>query len=129
MLKSGEKMKDERRGGGTNEAYVRREGGREGGRRVTVMSVGGVTDCFPYFKRGPLDRSAYKTTGGSNLCGSVPTEPGEGWRTFPQISLRGPVYLFPFPFFSIFVFISHLTLSISSYFSTFQGVYLFGFFF
>lgn len=63
----------EERGGGTDKARVRREGGE-------WWRLGGVVDCFSY-KSGIADGSPYQTTGCSGLCVFV-TGAKEGGRAF-----------------------------------------------
>lgn len=61
-LKSGEKCSDGWEKRRRNGWSVCEESKREGGE--WRWWVGGVVDCFSYFRRGPSDRSPYRTTGG-----------------------------------------------------------------
>lgn len=106
MLKSVKKICNDMRKRRRNRQSFGEEGGREGGREESDGDVGGVDDCFSYFKSGPADRSSHQTTGYSGLCVSVTG----GWEGFLQLIIALPV---PLIFFSVFIFISCLTATVS----------------
>ena len=97
------------RGGGTDEAWLRREES-DGDVYVCVCVVvegwrGGVVDCFSY-KSGIADRSPYQTTGYSGLCVSVTGAEDSGRAFYNSIDLQGPViFLSLYLIFSLNIFL------------------------